>query len=95
MTEKKKWVTKPNSGSAFVNKRKQKDTHPDFTGEMLVLEPGLYWFNMWQKQTQEGDPWFSVALSPKEDRSATASVQVEVKPAQAQQPTVSDDEIPF
>lgn len=95
MTDKKKWETKPNSGSAFVNRRKQKDTHPDFTGELLVLEPGLYWFNMWQKETQNGDTWFSVAISPKEDRPAPANSQIEAKPAQAQQAAISDDEIPF
>ncbi len=88
MSEKKKWETKPNTGSAFVNKRKLKDTHPDFTGEILVTEPGLYWFSMWEKRTQSGEPWYSVGLNPKEDRSAAqASVP-------AQQNT-RDEDTPF
>lgn len=94
MSEQKKWETKPNTGSAFVNKRKQKDTHPDYTGEILVTEPGLHWFNIWVKETKDGQPWFSVSVSPKEERGATASLKVEVKPTPVAAP-INDDSVPF
>ena len=94
MSEQKKWETKPNTGSAFTNRRKQKDTHPDFTGEILVTEPGLYWFSMWEKRTQAGDPWFSIGLKPKEDRPAAPASQPAAQPAAQSQP-IDDDSIPF
>lgn len=97
MSEVKKWETKPNTGSAFPNKRKQKDTHPDFVGDLLVAEPGLHWLNIWVKQMKNGEQYFSVSLNPKEDRSATASKPVTITTGVAPQPVaqVSDDEIPF
>lgn len=91
MSEKKQWETRDLTGSAFVNKRKQKDSHPDFTGEALILTPGLYWMNIWEKRRGNGEPWYSVSFSPKEDRNATSSVQVNVKAEK----TATDDEIPF
>lgn len=91
--EKKKWETKPNTGSAFKNRRKQKDTHPDYTGEMLITEPGLYWFNMWEKRTQSGDPWFSASLNRKEEREPTSHSTHEA--AGKSEPAIDDDSIPF
>ena len=96
--EKKKWETKPNTGSAFPNKRKQKDTHPDFVGDLLVVEPGLHWLNIWVKQMKNGEQYFSVSLNPKEERGAIASQPVTITAAGIKpQPTVdtSDDAIPF
>lgn len=94
MSEQKKWETKPNTGSAFVNKRKQKDTHPDYTGEVLVLEPGLYWFSMWEKKRGNGEPWFSIGLNPKEplprQEQRTGATGVPLTKSE-----VLDDETPF
>ena len=101
MSEQKKWETRPNNGSAFINKRKQKDTHPDYTGELLVVDPGLHWLDIWVKETKDGAPWFSVSIRPKEDRGAGTTKQFEIKPvpvAAAPAPTAAaadDDSIPF
>lgn len=97
MSEKKQWETRDMTGSAFVNRRKQKDTHPDYTGEIRV-NGQLYWLNVWQKQTQSGDAWFSYGVNPKEalpqqttPPAAPPKPQVQQQPAQ----TTSDDDIPF
>lgn len=98
MSEQKKWETKPNTGSAFINKRKQKDTHPDYTGELLVVEPGLHWLDIWVKETKNGEPRFSVSIRPKEDRGATTSHNIAIKPVPvvaATAPAADDDSIPF
>lgn len=91
MSEKKQWETKNNSGSAFKNRRKQKDTHPDYTGEIRVNNE-LFWLNVWVKETQAGDPWFSYSVSPKEERSANVD---SFKPKAQPEPEVNDDTIPF
>ena len=94
--EKKQWETKPNTGSAFVNRRKQKDTHPDYTGE-LNIDGKLLWVSIWVKQTRAGDNWMSIATNPKEPRAsdlAPSSLAVPIAgAAKAEEPI--DDSVPF
>lgn len=88
MSEQKKYETRELSGSAFRNRRKQKETHPDFTGEARI-NGQLYWVSIWEKRTQSGDPWYSIGLSVKEDRP------VEPAAAAPAQQAIIDDETPF
>lgn len=73
-----------NSGSMFKNRRKEKDSHPDMTGEIMV-EGKLYWFNAWRKVDKNNNPWYSFAVKPKEIRDAA--------PEGKQAPV--EDDIPF
>jgi hypothetical protein len=56
---------KDNSGSLFVNERKEKDTHPDRQGTIMV-DGREYWISGWLKKTQDGTPWLSLSVKPKE-----------------------------
>ena len=49
---------KDNSFTVFPNRRKEKDTHPDFTGSIKIGGQER-WFNMWQKQDKNGNVYFS------------------------------------
>jgi len=90
MSEQKKYETRELSGSAFRNRRKQQETHPDFTGEVRI-NGQLYWFSMWEKRTQGGDPWYSVGFNVKEDRpAATGATGAPPVPQQR-----LDDDTPF
>ena len=75
---------KENSGSMFVNTKKEKDTHPDRNGTALI--GGVeYWVSGWIKETKQGDKWLSLAFKPKDE-------------ARKPQPAVvkdDEDEIPF
>lgn len=77
-----------NSGALFKNNRRQKDTHPEFTGKLNV--GGVdYYLNGWRK-TPEGKEAF-ISLSVK---------KIEAKPdTPAPAPKVAapalDDEVPF
>ena len=78
-----------NSGALFKNDRKEKDTHPDYTGQ--INAGGVdYWLSAWVKE-KNGRKFFSMSLKPKE-----AKVEQAPPPAkpQAAQPQL-DDEIPF
>src|SRR3954451_961449 len=69
-----------NTGSIWVNDRKDKDEHPDRTGSIMVA--GVeYWLNGWIKRTKGGKPFLSLAVKPK-------VAAPESKPE-------LDDEIPF
>jgi hypothetical protein len=56
---------KENSGSMFVNTKKEKETQPDRIGNALV---GVvdYFVSGWIKETKSGDKWLSLAFKPKE-----------------------------
>jgi len=54
-----------NSASAFVNTRKQSDTHADLTGKARV-EGKDFWINIWKKKDKNGNTWLSMSFKPME-----------------------------
>jgi hypothetical protein len=53
------------SGSLFINKRKTTERHPDRNGSCMI-DGTEYWVSGWLKKTKAGDPWLSLAFTPKE-----------------------------
>jgi hypothetical protein len=89
-----------NSGSVFVNDRKEKDTHPDRTGTAMI-NGVMYYVSGWLKQGSKG-PFLSLAFKLKEDQTRN-DVPIR-KQAQPRRPDpISsgpihhplDDDIPF
>ena len=59
-----------NSGILSRNERKEKDTHPDFTGQINV-EGVDYWLSGWIKERRDGSgKFFSLSVRRKEERSS-------------------------
>jgi len=57
-----------NKGTLGKNKRKEKDTHPDYSGQINV-EGTDYWLSGWLKTNKEtGEKFFSLSVKPKEPR---------------------------
>lgn len=54
-----------NSGSVFVNDRKEKDTHPDHTGTAMI-DGVMYYVSGWIKQGQKGQ-FLSLAFKRKDE----------------------------
>lgn len=86
---------KPNSGSLFKNDKKEKDTHPDYTGNALIGGEE-YWISAWLKETKGGKKkFFSFSFKPKEDnqrKPAEKTRQEETRKAQAD---LEEDDVPF
>jgi|SRR6185437_2581806 len=55
---------KDDSGSLFRNNKKEKDTHPDYTGQAMI-HGAQYWVSAWLKTSQDGKKFFSMAYKPK------------------------------
>lgn len=65
---------KNNSGSLFANDRKEKETHPDLTGS-IVVDGVEYWISAWKKTSQGGKKYLSVSVNPKNEKPAKSSRQ--------------------
>jgi len=67
---------KDNRGVMFVNDRKEKDTHPDRRGEIMVAGV-MYWISGWLQTSKDGNTkYMSLSVQPKGDLVPTpASAQ--------------------
>ena len=61
------YEVRDNSGSLFKNERKDKDTHPDYTGNGMI-DGREYWFSAWIKKDRNGKSFMSLAFKPKEEQ---------------------------
>lgn len=59
---------KEGSGTLFVNRKKEKPTHPDWKGEIMINGVVLN-LAAWTKLTKNGDEWLSVSVSERQERS--------------------------
>lgn len=74
-----------NSGSIFVNDRKETDRHPDRTGKAMIGGV-MYWVSGWLKRSSNGTQYLSLAFKPMEPRGEES----QVPPAE-----LASDDIPF
>jgi hypothetical protein len=53
------------SGSLFKNDKREKDTHPNLTGTVMI--GGVeYWASGWTKERNNGEKWISLSFKPKD-----------------------------
>ena len=55
-----------NGGALFPNDKKQKESHPDYRGNINV-EGTEYWIKGWKKTAKTGMRFLSLSLTKKED----------------------------
>ena len=89
---------RPNSGSMFINRDKQEDKHPDFTGRLLI-GPDLLelvqageelQISGWKKQTKGGQTFLSLSV-----KKVFRKGQGTAPPRRSASPSLDDPEAPF
>jgi len=80
-----------NSGSIFVNDKKEKDSHPDRSGKAMI--GGVeYYVSGWLKESAGGKKFLSLAFKPVSE----AAPKSKPKPAPVSTPDDFDDlDVPF
>ena len=84
-----------NRGAIWKNDRKEKDTHPDFKGELNV-EGVTCWVSAWKRRPEDpkNRPALSFSIRRKEDQPALAPEPAQQQ-APVQQDSFDDESIPF
>lgn len=85
-------MTNDNRGTLGRNKRREKDTHPEYSGQCTIAGVD-YWVSGWVKTSgRDGEKFFSLSFREKTERAR--DLVPEQKPATAPAPDL-DDDIPF
>ena len=86
-----------NRGAIWKNDKKEKDTQPDFKGNMDV--GGVeYWVSAWKRKPDANPaaPALSFSVQRKDEQaSAPATPAAQPTPQQSAPPPYADDDIPF
>lgn len=68
------YTPKDNSGSLFVNDKKERDSQPDRRGSARI--DGVdYWVSGWVKKKDDGTPWMSLSYQRKDADTSTFKPQ--------------------
>ena len=81
------YEAKPGQFSLFKNERKEKETHPDYTGSGMDINGTDCWMSAWVKRPEGKKPFFSISIQPK-DQQATAQPAADSKEP-------PEDDLPF
>lgn len=77
-----------NSGILGRNDKREKETHPEFTGS-ATIDGQDYWISGWVKE-KNGRRFFSLAFKQKQERAPKPEQKQEIKPE-----IDDDNDLPF
>lgn len=83
---------KEGNGSLFNNERKEKETHPDLTGSIMI-NGKEHWLNGWRKQGKKGE-FFRIVIGKEKERSNFTPKGNDEMPKNTSN-DFDDDSVPF
>ena len=84
-----------NRGGLWKNARKDRDTHPDYTGSINV-GGAEFWLSAWLKTARDGSKFMSLSVKPKDGDARPGMSGYASKPDRdADTRAPLDDDIPF
>ena len=81
------------TGVLFRNDRKEKETHPDWAG-YIIIDGVEHWLNCWEKTGAKG-LFFSLAAKPKQERAAEIKGGYQGRQPDDRSSDLDTDSIPF
>lgn len=88
---------KPGRGSAFKNKRYEKEGDPNYTGDIMLPDGTLHWLDVWINEDKNGNKYLSHKIGKPKQGAAQAGAVQETAPA-GRRGSMKDqlsDDIPF
>ena len=85
-----------NSGALFKNNKKEKETHPDYKGDINIGGTN-YWLSAWLKEGKNGK-FFSLSVNVKEAPGLSKQLDEKLptrQPAPQHRPSVPPHQDPF
>jgi uncharacterized protein (DUF736 family) len=79
------------TGSLFKNDRKEKDTHADYRGSVLI-DGSEYWLDAWINESNSGTKYMSLKFKLKDQQQPSNGQR---RPQPAAFDTDLDDDVPF
>lgn len=80
---------KPGTGSLWPNDRKEKDSHADHRGTLVLPDGTEMWIDAWLKTTKKGAEYLSLSVKPKNlQRQAPADRPERPQPPQRSRPAL-------
>ena len=70
---------KPGQGTIFKNSKKEKETHPEYKGEIMTPSGEKLEIALWVKEGKKGK-FFSAAIKPPYKKDETNNEPVEITP---------------
>ena len=89
------YETKDNTGSLFRNNRKEKETHPDYSGTVRIDGHDM-WISAWLREQKDGTKYFSLAFKRKDGTAERPEQKIQEFKDEAKRVFDMDgDSIPF